>query len=266
MDAEPLIALEGAVAELGALYGAAKIFRPLQARAEAELLPQISALGARLRGLLRRAQLTESEIDEAAREILAIGSEWRLHLESVHASAVYREAVDALAADRQDDLARLLPAIFADLQLLRPAPTIYLGTSPSSGRRRPGSSPFLRPAECAAHILEVLTNGIVPEQAGGEWWEHELPFLAAANTAARLDTPIALQLAAADVRVAVFTAADDPGLRIFTPRLRAPFSIILAADAGDEWWEAYDDSYASFRDGLCDALRAAGQAVTIAPP
>jgi len=263
MSAERLIALEAALTELGALYAAAKTFTSLQPRADAELLPRLIALGSSLRSRLRNAQLTQDDIDAVARDIVVLRSTWRGELDHVHASATYQQARTALAHDRQDELARLIPRIFAGLALVRPAPALFFPVSPAAGRRRPGSSPFLSPVECADHIVELLSGGLAPEEDRAEWWDDELPSLGCADGMAASDTPIALRLAAADVRVAVFAAAGEPGFRVFTPRLRAPLSVVLAAAATDEWWEAYDDSYRSFRDALQHALAVRGHAAVI---
>jgi hypothetical protein len=264
MSAEQLIALEAAQAELGTLYAAARSFAALHARAEADLLPHITGLGSRLRRLVRTTQLTDDAIDAAAREILLLRTTWRTELEQVRASVVYQRAVTAFATDQQDALAELIPHVFAGLRLVRPAPTLYFPVSPSSGRRRPGTSPFLSAAECADRILRGLADGLEPESSGTDWWDSELPALGCADSAASLETPIAVCLAASDVQVAVFTTSDEADLRIFTPRLHAPMSTVLAAEATDEWWEAYQDSYREFRDALQCELTARGHQAVIA--
>lgn len=263
MSAEQLIALEAAQAELGRLYTVARGFAALHTRAEAELLPQLVGLGSRLRGLLRTARLTDAEIDAAAREILAVRSTWRADLEQVRTSAIYQQALAALAADRQNDLAEIIPQVFAGLRRVHPAPALYFPVSPSTGRRRSGTSPFLSAAECAERILGVLANGYEPERTGTDWWDCELPSISCADSAAALETPIALCLAASDVRVAVFTAVDEPSYQIFTPRLHASMSIVLAAEATDEWWEAYQDSYREFCAALQHELAVRGHTAWI---
>lgn len=263
MSAEQLIALEAAQAELGTLYAAARSFVALHARAEADLLPHITGLGSRLRRLVRTTQLTDDAIEAAAREILLLRTTWRTELEQVRASVVYQRALTAYATDQQDALAEIIPLVFAGWRLVRPAPPLYFPVSPSSGRRRPGTSPFLSASECADRILRALADGLEPESGGTEWWDSELPSLSCADSAASLETPIALCLAASDVRVAVFMASDETDLRIFAPRLRAPMSTVLAAEATDEWWEAYQDSYREFRDALQRELIARGHRAAI---
>ena len=262
-SAEQLIALEAAQAELGTLYVVVRSFTALHARAEAELLSQLTGLGRRLRGLLRNARLTESEIDAAAVEILSVRTTWRAALEQVRASATYQQALAAFMTDRQDALADLIPHVFADLHLVAPAPSLYFPVSPSAGRRRPGASPFLSAAECADRIVRTVTNGCRPETDGTEWWERELPSISCAGSIAALETPIALCLAASHVRVAVFRVGDEPSLRVFTPQLRGPLSVVLATEATDEWWEAYQDSYREFRDAVQRELAARGHAASI---
>lgn len=256
--AEQLIALEAAVGEIGGLYTAARNFAALHERAEHELLPQVVALGSRLRSLVRRAQLTDAEIDAAAITIMAVGSEWREALVRVHASELYQQTLAAFAADRQDELAQLIPQVFAGVTLRRPPPSLCLSFSPSAGRRRPGTSPFLSASACADKLTHLLDDGIAPDTTGAEWWERELPMIECADSPGGLDTPIWIRIAAAEVRVAVFAVETDLGCGVFTPRLRAPMSIGIAADATDEWWQAYEDSYHSFRGELLRELTGRG--------
>ena len=258
MSAEQLIALEAALAELSVLYAAARNFTALRQRAEAELLPRLLALGSELRGLLRAAQLSSAEIDRAAREIVALGGDWRAALDGVRRSAVYAAARAAFAADHQPEIVALVPQLFAGWTAVCPAPTLYFPVSPSTGRRKAGSSPFLSVPECADRVMRMLRAGIEPEDEGTEWWESELPSILCADAAGALDTPIALRLAANDVHVTVFASMDEPTLRIFTPRLHAPMSVVLATEATDEWWYAYEDSYRAFRKALEQELRARG--------
>jgi hypothetical protein len=262
MHAEQLIALEGALAELGTLYTVARTFAALQERAEATLLPRIVALGSKLRSLVRAGHLSEDALGAAAQEIVAVASEWRSELEQVHSSAVYQQALRAFAEDCQRELAQLIPRIFAGVRLISSAPALYFPISPSSGRCQPGSSPFLSPSKCADKIAAALSEGLGPEEGGTEWWERELPFIGCADTAATLETPIALRLAEADVRVSAFASSDDAGYRIYTARLRVPMSIVLAAEATDEWWQAYEESYRAFRDALRRELQSRGYEVT----
>jgi hypothetical protein len=263
VSAEQIIAIEGALGDLSDLYAIARGFTALRVRAEADLLPQIDALGARLRRLVRTGQLGDAAIERTATEILALATLWRGELEGVRGSPVYQQAVRALAGARQAELAEVIPQVFAGLRVVRPAPSLYFPVSPTSGRRRPGSSPFLSPADCADKILQLIADGVGPDPEAADWWERELPSLACADAPAGLETPIALRLAAADVRVTVFVETEAAALRVFAARLQAPLSIVLAREATDEWWEAYQDSYRVFRDTLQQELAARGQLASV---
>jgi hypothetical protein len=265
MSAEQLIALEAVLSDLSALYVVARRFAALRARAETELLPGISALGSKLRHLLRVAQLTDEAIAAVSREVLATAAHWHQQLDGVRASPAYQEALAALAQDDQARLATLVPAVFAGLSVLHPAPAVYFPVSPARARRRAGASPFLSPRECADMLERLLAHGLVPEAGGAEWWERELPAVTGAATPAALETPIAVRLAADDARLAVFGSRDEPALYVFTRGVRAPLSLVLASTATDEWWEAYEESYTTFRDALHRELGARGTPVTIWP-
>jgi hypothetical protein len=263
MPAEQIIALEAALADLSEVYSIARGFAALQARAESELLPQLTALGAGLRRLVRAGRLDDAAIGATATEMLASAAHWRSALDEVRASAVYQHAVRAVAGDRQAALADVIPRVFAHLRVLQPPPDLYFPVSPSAARRRPGANPFLSPAVCADKLLQLLAGGIPCEPATEHWWERELPSITGADTPAALESPIAVRLAAVDVRVAVFAETEAATVRVFTPRLHAPLSIVLARDATDEWWEAYQDSYRAFRDALRQELAARGQIAAI---
>lgn len=261
--AEQLIALEAAVAELGNLYATATRFTALRQPAETALLPQLTSLGRRLRTLLRAAQLGADEIEQAAAEIHSLRSEWQARLERLRASPLYQQARGALADDRQDDLAHLLPQVLAGLSLVPSPPDLYFPVSPVREGRRRGSSPFLSVGECADRLAAILSDGIACTTDGSEWWESDWPSITCAETPAALESPIAVYLPAAHVRgVSVFSVVDEASLRIFAPRLRGPFSITLASEATDQWWEAYDESYQVFRDALQREVTARGHVVT----
>ena len=264
VSAEQLIALEAAVAELGGLYATASGFTALQEPAETRLLPRLTALGRQLRHLVRSAQLTAGEVERAAAEIQSVRSEWRSQLERLRDSPLYQQARTALTDDRQEALAHLIPQVLAGLRLLPSSPDLYFPVSPSSGQRRPGSSPFLSAGECANRLVAMLNDGMAPADSGPEWWERDWPSISCADTPAALESPIALCLRATDVRVAVFSVVDEAALRIFTPLVHGPFSITLANEATDQWWEAYEDSFAAFRDALQREITARGYAVTTA--
>jgi hypothetical protein len=261
VSAEQLIALEAALGELSAVYAVARSFVLLRIRAEEDWLPRLLEMGSRLRGLLRTARLSAAEVERAAEEILDLRARWRTALDQVRTSPAYQSALAAWAANDQDVLANVIPRVFAGVLIVQPTPTLFFPVSPSSGRRRPGSSPFLSVSECAQRVVQLLAAGVEPDRGGAEWWECELPYIAGADAPAALDTPISLRLAAPDCHVAVFGVADEPTFRIFTPRLQATMAVNLAPEATDEWWQAYEESFASFRQALRRELARGGVSV-----
>lgn len=268
MSAEPLIALEAAVSELGGLYTAARDFVSLRDAAEHELLPRLLELGRRLRALLRAARLTEREIDDAARDIVALRSEWEAKLQEVHESPLYRRALDAIAANRQKDLPELLPKLLSGLHVLHPTPLLFFPVSVSSGRRRPGTSPFLDVGDLVGRLVDAMDQGLCAEQSLEGGWESDLPSLACALEPHTLDTPVSLQLqpgAANAAGLHVFERSETFAHFVFTKHLLAPLSVVLAAEATDSWWETNELPYPEFRDDIAAELRRRGRTVAVVP-
>ncbi len=253
-----LIGFEAALAELGALYVAAEGFAPLRPEAAAELLPDMEKIGARLRAQLRRGGLDPTTVESAARDIAALRARWQKKLADLRASPLYRQALAAWEAGDAAALVALLPQVIADVAPVPAPPALFFAVSATSGRRRPGTSPFLTPTACAEKIVAYREAGITPNARSGNWWDRELAYLDLADHPDVLENPIALRFDAQQLGVPVFGAAGDPGFRLYSPALRAPFSVVLQEEADDEWWQAYDESYAQYRDAVILELRALG--------
>jgi len=258
MSTEALIGLEAAMAELGTLYTTARGFTPLVAAAETEMLPRIAALGAQLRRWVRGRALDAAAIDAASLEVLQLRADWHARLEAVRASAEYAAARAAVAADRQDELAVAIPRLLAGLRAVAPVPPLFVPVSVSTGRRRPGTSPFLSPAEAAERISGLVREGIAASGAGAAAWEQDLPSVSCADDPSALETPVAVRVDAAALRATVFAVDGSPLYRVFTPRPLAAGPVWLAADPSDAWWEAYEVSYDVFRTTLGRELTARG--------
>lgn len=253
-----LIGFEAALAELGALYVAAQGFAPLRPVAAVELLPCMEEIGARLRAQFRRGGLDPTTVESAARDIAALRARWQKKLADLRASALYREAVAAWEAGDAAALVAFLPQVIADVTPVPPPPALFFAVSAASGRRRPGAPPFLTPTACAQKIAAYREKGVAPNARGDDWWNRELAYLDLADHPEVLENPIALRFDAMQLGVPVFAAAGDHGFRLYSPALRAPFSVILQEEADDEWWQAYDQSYAQYRDAVVSELRALG--------
>jgi hypothetical protein len=258
VDAERNVALEAAFAELGGLYTAARNFAALGDAAEDELLPRLTALSARLRALHRGSGITQEDIDAASSEIIDLRRKWQTALREVRQSEVYVRACRAFQADDQAALADLIPHLFAGVTRAKPPASAYFGVSTEVRRRGPGTSPFLSAAACAEKIESILRDGLVPRAESNDWWATDLPSLQFVAAFADLDMPFAVSLPGERLGAAVFDSDVEFGYRLFTPRLRGPFAVEIAAAVDDEWWQAFEQPYEDFREQLRTELSGRG--------
>lgn len=263
MPVEELIGLEAAMNELGSLYAAARQFCALREPAEQRLLPRIRALGAELRRSLRAGSLDEGAVDAAAREIASLRDEWRERLGAIRSSDAYRLALDASARGDAEALAARLPEIFAGLRRTAPPASLFVAVPIAHHDRRPGNRPFLTESACVKKIAAYRRLGVPGPKAAEDWWETDFPCLVLLDDAESLEAPVQLRFDARRLAVPLFAAGDGPGLRCYTVPLRGPFSVSLQAQASDEWWEAFGDAYATYRDALKRELEQAGFEVEV---
>jgi len=259
-EGERLIAFEAAMQELAKLQTAAVRYRGLRPAAEG-LLGELLDLGRSLRQSARRGVFSEDAVDQSARQVRGLRDRWLASLEELRASDLYREALSAYAADDQTRLAGLLPQLFADLEPARIAPSLFQAL-PLTGRHR-GGSPVRPPEEVAEAVALVRSDGLRPSAHGRDWWDRDLPAIVLADDLAAVDAPAALALAGLPPSVALLRAADS--LLVFTPRLAADVSVVLAETSDDSWYEASEGSFEEYRDRLAAELRRRGVAVAVRP-
>lgn len=258
MDAERLVALEAALAELGGLYTTARNFTALEPKADKALLPRLTSLSSRLRALHRAREMGQGDIDDASREIIELRTSWQTAIEDIHRSALFQEACRAFEKDDQEALARLVPQIFAGVEVTTAPADAVFGVSAAVRRRGPGTSPFLSPEACAEKIERTVIDGVVPRAETDDWWVTELPSIHLATSLADLDTPFAVRLSGSDITAAVFASEAEFGYRLFTPRLSGAFVVEIAASVDDEWWQAFEQPFEDFRDALVKELASRG--------
>ncbi len=251
--------------DLAQVYQSALLFASLRARADDELLPRMNELGAALRRRLRAGGLEPAELAAAADELHALTDHWEQALEGIRASIDYRTAVAAFEHDDPAVLRAVLPRVFAGLQTLAPPEGQLYYAIPVAAPRRQRSitQPFLAPHDCAERITG-LRAGIEPEAGGVRWWDRQLRSLVLTDDPSALDSPIALSLDLHGRSLALFQAEGEAVFRAYTPRLRAPFSVVMAQSAGSGW-EAFGDAYPPFRDRLAALLSAGGVEVQFVP-
>jgi len=263
MSADYLIALDRAQTELGDLYTVARRYRRLERSAELEMLPALTNLGMKLRALRRHQQWDDESIAAAARELHALRDTWRDRLDAVRTTGEYLDARRAYSEDDQRTLARLLPEVFAELEVVAPPARLHFAMRVSAPRRQAGDAPFLTADECCERLQAKMCEGITPLR-DGTLGDEDFPSVIASDDPFDLDTPVSLVQSAADTKQSVFMRSSDAQLLIFTPRLRGPFTVCLCGEWDDSWWDASDTTYAAFRDEVAARLRNAGQTVSIA--
>lgn len=254
------------MAELGRLYTAARGFTPLAAAAESELLPRLTSLGARIRRWVRSRALDAAAIDAASLEVLGLRADWQERLEGLRTSIPYRAAQQAVAADRQDEVAVAIPRVLAGLCPVATLPALFVAISVSTGRRRPGASPFLSPGEAAERLLHLTREGIAASEGEGATWGRDFPSVVCAEDPEALATPVAVRLDPAAGGATVFAVEGSPTYRIFTSHPLVVDSVWLAAEADDAWWEVSEVSYAMFREALCGELTTREVGVAVGSP
>ena len=250
--------------DLVRLYESALVFTRLRERAEAELLPQMSALGALLRGDLRAGTLEPAAIQSAADHLHRLTDDWRAKLDDMRRDPTLCRAVRAFEQDDPIALRLLLPEVFAGHV---PAPAaahvLYYAVPLAASHRRPGGRPFLAAAEAAERIV-ACRDGVAPDP-GRDWWDISLGFIPLADDPVSLDTPITLAFTLTAERHALFSLVGESSMRLYARALRAPFDVVVALDARDDWWEAAGDSYETFREQLTASLRDRDIAVATIP-
>jgi hypothetical protein len=252
MAVEELIGLQAALGELGRLYVVAKNYRQLRAPAERELLAQTAALGARLRHALRQGGMDAPLVDDAARQIAGLRHQWRQRLEELRASPLYQQCLRAWSVNAAAELASLVPELFADVEHGAPSPFLYYGVSLAPARR--GPRPFLSPEACATKIAAYRDQGVSAEVEGTEWWDTELASVELVSDADALEVPVALRFETAKVPLPLFTVAGSGICRAYGRVLNAPFDVCLQEEVSDEWWQAFDESYAKWRAVVAERL------------
>lgn len=265
VGARELIGLEAAIAELGALYVAAKEFAPLRAAADEELRLGTEKIASELRAHVRHDTLDATVLDRTAARVAELRARWRRALEELRTSPLYREACEAWRDGDAARLGELLPRVFADIHPMAPPPHLYFDVPLAAGRRGGAPSPFLSAEEAATRILTWRDEGVTTSQRG-EWWRTDLGFLELVADPELLESSVGLRFEGASVPAAVLTSGGDDHLyRLYGSRIRAPFSVVLREESDDAWWDAAESSYEEFRDELASRLRDAGLGVAIIP-
>jgi hypothetical protein len=254
--AAELVALETAMRDLARLYEHARRFTALRARAEADLLPRLNALGRQLRHELRGGEIGPTAIAAVATELHTMTEQWQAAIEALRTSRVVADAVAAYRCDDQPALAVALPHVFADLHPVpeRP-PVLYLSIPVVPARAHRANRRPLADAHEVAERVARLCGGIAPAARSDTWWDAAFPAIVLGDDPTAAESSICLALDLSGATVTVFSESEAPPLCVYTPRLIVPFHAVVAGEAGDEWWAVSAQPYEQFRDAVRSELQ-----------
>ena len=255
MDEDLVSELESAIADTGALVVRAQKYRRGAGPEGAALLGAALALGDEARRLHRREALDGA----AARRLLArahaLAERLRALLGEVRAGADYRAAVAAHRTGDRASLARLLPAIFAGLELA-PAPGDLF--TPLAWLRRGRLRP---PEDVVGEVLAARAEGLEGEGDDlSPGADSELPAVTLRSDPPAAE-PLVLRLPAAALPAPLLRLVDSGEYLVHTARLAAPFALRVAArfESDEDLRAALAPAdWARWRDALARGLAAAG--------
>jgi hypothetical protein len=257
VDEAVVAELESAIADVGALVTRAAKYRRGAGPEGDALRREALALGDAARRLHRRGTLDVAAATSLLAEARALGARSAALVGAVRAAPEYRAAVEAYRACDGEALARVLPAIFADLEPVRAAGDVY---APLAWLRRGR----LRPA------ADVVADALGGPAAEGDdlspGADADLPAIVVALVPPP-DEPVVLGVPATAVRAPVHRLAATGELLVHAARLpTAGATVRLAARLMlDEQLrvEVGVDDWTRWRDALAAALAAASVGVAI---
>jgi len=244
--------LEAAIADVGALLVRAEKYRRGTDSEGAALRREALALGDAARRLHRHDALDEPTAERMLAAVAALTERIRALLAAIRHDPDYRTAVAAHAAGDQRTLTRLLPAIFDGLDPVAPPPALFRAvTWRHRGRVRPAT-------DVTAEVLRTREEGLVAE--GDDPSPGVDPELGAVlfRDTPPADDPVVLRLLASALPVPTYRLADTGDYLAYSPRLRAPFDVLLAADLPAGETDATPFDWPRYRHELTAALGAAG--------
>jgi len=149
--------LEAAVTDAGTLLVWAEKYRHPDHAVPASLRRRLLGAGDEARGLARMRRLDGPAAAALLSEVGGIATALRALVTAARAAVAYRQAVAASAADDSATLARLLPGIFADLEIgPRPAAAFWVPVWQRRGRPLP-------PDDLARTLLALRSDGVPGE-------------------------------------------------------------------------------------------------------
>jgi hypothetical protein len=261
--ADPLARVADLIRDVGLAAERARRYRALATSVAEPAFERALAIGASIRRSLRDPERQRADAGDAARELETLLDRCTRAVVDVQASAVYHDAVAAVAAGATGHVATLAPLLFSDVEPFPDARVLYWPV-PIAGPRSAGH--FLPPEECAARIAEHAADGLVatlpPPELGAD--EH-IPAIVLSAEHDVAESPIALAIEASALGAPLCRLGGGTTAFFYAPRVRVSFRVRTAAIVSDEWWAVRPDAYRAYVEALRDALAPTGIGIETAP-
>jgi hypothetical protein len=263
LSPDPWAAVEAQTAEIGRLAGEGDRYRLVRLGGAPALLDESLALAREARRLHRRRPDDAAAIAAIAQRLGTVVSRYAALIQTACTTDEYVAAVAAWRAGDGLALARLIPAVFAEVGLAVVGDFLYHPIPVMGHGNRP-----IDPATVAARAVTESEDGLTPAEPGsGTASDEALRAILLYPVWSSVDSPVALRLRAGAVSVPFFRLRDANEILVYAPRLSTKFDIAVAATIPDqERWPEVGVDYVEYRDALAAALAAAGHPATYLPP
>jgi hypothetical protein len=263
LSPDPWAAIEAQIAEIGRLAGEGDRYRRVRLGGAPGLLDESLTLAREARRLHRRRPDDAAAIAGIAQRLGTVVSRYAALVQTACTTDEYVAAVAAWQAGDGPALARLIPAVFAEVGLATVGDFLYYPIPVMGHGNRP-----IDPATVAARAIAVSEEGLTPAEPGsGTASDDALRAILLYPAWSAVDTPVALRLPASAVPLPFFRLRDAHEILIYAPRLSTEFDIAVAATTPDqERWPEVGVEYVEYRDALAAALAAASHPATYLPP
>jgi hypothetical protein len=251
---DPWNELERQVTAIGILAAEVERYSGAESAGAAALRAEALDLAARARRLYREPLPEAAAVAALAEAGGEIAVRFRALLDAIRDAPEYHAALAAWRAGDGPNLARYIPAVFADVEQTFPPGPLYDPVSVLTRGSRP--KPV---AALAADITRLRTEGIAASPDGdGAGTDPALRAVVLHASWENLDTPVALRMDADALPCPVFRHVRSGEMLVYVERLLGPWTVVLAAGPSPERWPDAGVDYVDFLSDLRAALDAAG--------
>jgi hypothetical protein len=262
--ANPIERAADLIRDVGVAAQQARRYRAVAATVAEPAFERTLAIGTAIRQALRDPERQRVVALDAVGELETLCEACRRAIADVERSAVYRDAVAAVAAGDVERVARLAPTVFTEVEPYPEAIRLYWPVSIAGARR---VSHFLPPGDCAARIGLYANDGLPaaspPPEAGAD---ERIPAVVMGAEPDTSESPLALVVEATLLPAPLCRLAGSTTALYYAARVRVPFRVRAAAAVSDEWWTVRPDAYRAYVDELAAALAAHGLTIESEDP